>query len=140
MKTILCLSETKEFMREHVISKLLVLRAKLKSMAGCTSVEDIISQANMLMLAILKQEIHVDLMVTTASSNQLILSIIDMMKTTSTINNAAARLEISTAVQEILSCCMNCSLTRACEGAMPSSAMQMHEKHENIRTSLLAVL
>ena len=126
-------------MDEHVLFRIIRLRAKLKRVPPTEHTEEVLCQLNVIMHRLLNNQVCIDFMPGGDHANMVVPKLAELIRACEAQGDGASA-ETCADLQAILSSCLNSTLMRAAEAPLPCHAMPMAAKMQHMRSSLELIL
>jgi hypothetical protein len=122
-------------MEEHVLFRIIRLRATLKQQPPTEHTDEVLGQLNVVMHRLLNHHVCIDFMPGSDHAKMVVPKLAELIRTSEAQGDGPCA-----DLQAILSSCLNSTLMRASEAPLPCHAMPLAAKMQHMRTSLELIL
>jgi hypothetical protein len=122
-------------MEEHVLFRIIRLRAKLKGMPPTEHTEEVLCQLNVIMHRLLNNQVCIDFTPGGDHAGMVVPKLAELIRTSEAQGDGTCA-----DLQAIMSSCISSTLMRAAEAPLPCHAMPTAAKMQHMRSSLELIL
>ena len=127
-------------MEEHVMFRLIRLRAKLKAVPTTEHTEEVLSQLNVVMMMLLNNQVCIDFMRTEERGGTVVSKLVELIAACEAQTDSGLGDDVGADLQSIMSSCVNSTVLGSSDAPLPGDAMLMGEKMQHMRSSLELIL